>query len=137
MTDGQVKWDSCRLVSMDKEQKSSWDWSRDSLIERVLSTHLIVGLTSFSQGSPRITFSFPRLRTWKVTRQAIPSTSRNKVVENWITPLELMELSTFHAWIGVFRCWVGSLCFLTNLLSPLSMRAQVSMAFIVCEGVMS
>ena len=65
------------------------------------------------------------------------------MVESWITPFELMELSVFHAWIGVFRCWVGSLCFLMNpqsmqeMLAPLSMRAWVSMAFIVCKGVMS
>ena len=58
--DGQVKRDSCRLVSTEKEQKSSWDWSRDSLMERVFSAQSIVGLSSFSQGSPRITFSFPR-----------------------------------------------------------------------------
>ena len=69
--------------------------------------------------------------------------SRNRVVENQIIPFELMELSVFCAWIGVFRHWVGSLCFLTNpqsmqeMLAPLSMRARVSMAFIVCEGVMS
>ena len=138
-----MKRDSCRLVSTEKEQKRSWDWPRDSLMERVLLTQLIVGLTSFSQGSPRITFSFPRLRTWKVIHQAIPPTSRNRVVENRITPLELMELSMFCAWIGVFRCWVGSLCFLTNpqsmqeILAPLSMRARVSMAFIMCKGVMS
>ena len=95
--EGHMKQDSCCLVSMEKEQKSSWDWSRDSLMERVLSTQLIVGLTSFSQGSYRITFSFPRLRTWKVTCWAIPPTSRNKVKENWITPLELMELFVFRA----------------------------------------
>ena len=112
-------------------------------MERVWSTQLMVGLTSFSQGSPRITFSFPRLRTWKVIRRAIPPKLRNKVVENQITPLELMELSVFLAWIRVFRRCVGSLCFLTNpqsmqeMLAPLSMRAQVSTAFIVCEGVMS
>ena len=35
--------------------------------------------------------------------QAIPPTLRNKVVENWITSFELMELSAFRAWIGVFR----------------------------------
>ena len=112
-------------------------------MERVLSTQLIVGLTSFSHGSPRITFSFPRLRTWKVIRRAIPPTLRYRVVENWITPLELMELSAFRAWIGVFRHWVGSLYFLMNpqlvqeMLAPLSMRARVSTAFIMCEGVMS
>ena len=78
-----------------------------------------------------------------MTHRVIPPTSRNKVVENWITPLELIELSAFRAWIRVFRRWVGSLCFLTNpqsiqeILSPLSMRAWVSTAFIVCEGVMS
>ena len=65
------------------------------------------------------------------------------MVVNRITPLELTELSTFRAWIGVFRCWVGILCFLTNpqsmqeMLAPLSMRALVSTAFIVCEGTMS
>ena len=65
------------------------------------------------------------------------------MVENQITPLELTEVSVFHAWIGVFRHWVGSLCFLTNpqsmqeILAPLSMRARVSTAFIMCEGVMS
>ena len=46
----------------------------------------------------------------------------------------------FRACIGVFKHWVGSLCFLTNpqsmqeMLAPLSMRARVSTAFIVCEG---
>ena len=65
------------------------------------------------------------------------------MVENQITPFELIELSAFCAWIRVFRCWVESLCFLTNpqsmqeILAPLSMGAQVSTAFIVCEGVMS
>ena len=47
----------------EKEQKSSWDWSRDSLMERVFLVQSIVGLSSFSQGSPRITFSFPRFIT--------------------------------------------------------------------------
>ena len=60
MIGGRVKRDSCHLVSTEKEQKSSWDWSRDSLMERVLSIQLIVGLSSFNQGSPRIMFSFPR-----------------------------------------------------------------------------
>ena len=60
LTEGRTKWDSCRLVSTEKEQKSSWDWLRDSLMERVFLTQSIVGLSSFSQGSPRITFSFPR-----------------------------------------------------------------------------
>ena len=36
-----MKWDSCRFESTEKEQKSSWDWSSDSLIERVLSIQLI------------------------------------------------------------------------------------------------
>ena len=69
--------------------------------------------------------------------------SRNRVVVNQITPLELTELSTFWAWIGFFRRWVGILCFLTNpqsmqeMLAPLSIRALVSMAFIVCEGMTS
>ena len=62
---------------------------------------------------------------------------------NWITPLELTELSAFRAWIGAFRHWVGSLCFLINpqliheMLAPLSMRAWVSTSFIVCEGTIS
>ena len=69
--------------------------------------------------------------------------SRNRVVVNRITPFELTELSTFWAWIGVFRRWAGILCFLTNpqsiqeILAPLSIRALVSMAFIVCEGTTS
>ena len=62
---------------------------------------------------------------------------------NRITPLELTELSAFRAWIGVFRRWVGILCFLTNpqsmqeILAPLSIRALVSTAFIVCKGTTS
>ena len=69
--------------------------------------------------------------------------SRNRVVVNRITPFELTELSAFLAWIGVFRCWVGILCFLTNpqsmqeMLAPLSIRALVSTAFIVCKGTTS
>ena len=65
------------------------------------------------------------------------------MVENRITPLELMELSAFCACIRVFRRWVGSLCFLTDpqsmheMLAPLSMRAQVLTAFIVCKGTIS
>ena len=58
-----MKWDSWRLVSAENERKSSWDWSRVSLIEMVLSTQSMEGLTSFSQGSPRMTFSFPRFMT--------------------------------------------------------------------------
>ena len=78
-----------------------------------------------------------------MTHRVIPAMSRNRVVENWITPFELIELSAFCAWIGVFKCWVGGLCFLTNLqstqdiLAPLSTRAWVSMAFIMCEGTIS
>ena len=62
---------------------------------------------------------------------------------NRITPLELTELSTFQAWIGVFKRWVGSLCFLINpqsmqeMLAPLSRRARVSTGFIVCKGTIS
>ena len=69
--------------------------------------------------------------------------SRNRVVVNRITPFELTELSVFQAWIGVFRRWVGILCFLTNpqlmqeILAPLLIRALVSTAFIVCEGMTS
>ena len=143
LTKGRVKRDLCHLVSTEKEQNSSWDWLRDSLMERVFSVQLIEGLTSFSQGSPRIMFSFPRLRTWKVTWRAIPPTSRNRVVENRITPFELIELSAFYAWIRVFRRWVGGLCFLMNpqsmqeMLALLSIRARVSTAFIVCEGTIS
>ena len=65
------------------------------------------------------------------------------MVVNWITPLELTELSVFRAWIGVFKRWVGILCFLTNpqsmqeMLAPLLIRALVSMAFIVCKGMTS
>ena len=65
------------------------------------------------------------------------------MVVNRITPLELTELSAFRAWIGFFRHWVGILCFLTNpqsmqeMLAPLSIRALVSTAFIVCEGMTS
>ena len=58
-----MKWDSWHLVSAENERKSSWDWSRDSLTEIVLLAQLMEGLTSFSQGSPRITFSFPRFIT--------------------------------------------------------------------------
>ena len=69
--------------------------------------------------------------------------SRKRVVVNWITPFELTELSAFRAWIGIFRRWVGIHCFLTNpqsmqeMLTPLSIKALVSMAFIVCEGTTS
>ena len=65
------------------------------------------------------------------------------MVVNRIIPLELTELSAFRAWIGVFRRWAGSLCFLMNpqsmheMLAPLPMRALVSTAFIVCKGVIS
>ena len=58
-----MKCDSWRLVSAEKEQNSSWDWSRDSLMAMVFLVQSIEGLMSFSQGSPRITFSFPRFMT--------------------------------------------------------------------------
>ena len=58
-----MKCDSWRLMSAEKEQNSSCDWSRDSLTEMVLLTQSMEGLTSFSQGSPRMTFSFPRFMT--------------------------------------------------------------------------
>ena len=58
-----MKYDSWHLVSAEKEQNSSWDWSRDSLTAMVFLAQSIEGLTSFSQGSPRITFSFPRFMT--------------------------------------------------------------------------
>ena len=65
------------------------------------------------------------------------------MVVNRITPLELMELSAFRAWMGFLSRLVGILCFLTNpqsmqeILAPLSIRALVSTAFIVCEGTTS
>ena len=58
-----MKWDLWRLVSVENERKSSCDWSRDSLTEMVLLVQSMEGLTSFSQGSPRITFSLPRFMT--------------------------------------------------------------------------
>ena len=61
--EGQVKWDSWCLVSVENERNNSCDWSRDSLMEMVLLVQSMEGLTSFSQGSPRITFSFPRFIT--------------------------------------------------------------------------
>ena len=51
------------LLSAENERNSSWDWSRDSLTEMVLFIQSIEGLTSFSQGSPRIMFSLPRFMT--------------------------------------------------------------------------
>ena len=57
----------------------------------------MVGLTSLSQESPKITFSFPREMTWKVTFWVIPSTLRKRVEVKQITPLLLMELLTFRA----------------------------------------
>ena len=69
--------------------------------------------------------------------------SRNRVVVNRITPFELTELSAFRAWMGFLRRWVGILCFLTNpqsmqeMLAPLSIKALVSTAFIMCEGTTS
>ena len=61
---GRTKWDSCHLVLAEKEQKSSCDWSSDSLMESIFWVQSITGLTSFSQGSPRIMFLFPRFITY-------------------------------------------------------------------------
>ena len=36
-------------------------------MDKVRRFQLMVGLTSLSQGSPKIMFSFPREMTWKVT----------------------------------------------------------------------
>ena len=63
LTEGRTKCDLWRLVSAEKEQNSSWDWSRDSLMAMVFLAQSMEGLTSFSQGSPRIMFSFPRFMT--------------------------------------------------------------------------
>ena len=64
-------------------------------MDRVLWFQSMVGLMSLSQGSPKITFSFPRKMTWKVTFRAIPSMLRKRVEVKRITPLLLMELSAF------------------------------------------
>ena len=64
-------------------------------MDRVLQLQSMVGLTSLSQGSSRIMFSFPREMTWKVTFWVIPSTLRKRVEVKQITPLLLMELSAF------------------------------------------
>ena len=66
-------------------------------MDRVLWFQSMVGFTSLSQGSPKITFSFPREMTWKVTFRAMPSTLRNRVEVKWITPLLLMELLAYLA----------------------------------------
>ena len=66
-------------------------------MDRVLWFQAMVGLTPLSQGSPRITFLFPRKITWKVTFRAIPLTLRKRVEVKWITPLLLMELLAFLA----------------------------------------
>ena len=66
-------------------------------MDRVFWFQLMVGLTSLSQGSPKITFSFPREMTWKVTFQAIPSMLRKRVEVKRIIPLLLMELLVFLA----------------------------------------
>ena len=63
LTEGQMKWELWCLVLVENERNSSCDWSRDSLTEMVLLVQSMEGLTSFSQGSPRITFSFPRFIT--------------------------------------------------------------------------
>ena len=57
----------------------------------------MVGLTSLSQGSPKVMFSFSREIMWKVTFQVIPSMLRKRVDVKWITPLLLMELLAFLA----------------------------------------
>ena len=112
-------------------------------MDRVLRVQLIVGLTYLSHRSPRMTFSFLSEMTWKVTFRAIPSTLRKRVVLKWMTPLLLIELSTFQAYIDFFSQVVGRECFLTNpqsrqeILAPLSMRVQMSTAFKVCDGSMS
>ena len=64
-------------------------------MDRVLRFQSMVGLTSLSQGSPKITFSFPREMTWKVTFRVIPSMLRKRVEVKRITPLLLMVLSVF------------------------------------------
>ena len=79
------------------ERYSSFDWSRDSSMDKVCLFQSMVGLTSISQGSPRITFSFPREMTWKVTFRAIPSMLRKRVEVKRITPLLLIELLAFLA----------------------------------------
>ena len=66
-------------------------------MDRVLRFQSTVGLMSLSQGSPRITFSFPREMTWKVTFRAMPSMLRKRVEVKRITSLLLMELSAFLA----------------------------------------
>ena len=73
------------------------DWSSNSLMDRVLWVQSMVGFISFSHGSPRMTFSFPRVMTWKVTFCGIPSILRERVEVKWMTPLLLMELSVFLA----------------------------------------
>jgi hypothetical protein len=77
------------------ERKRSLDWSRDSGMDRVRLIQSMVGLTSLSQGSPRMTFLFPKERTWNVIRRVIPSRFRNRVEVQQITPFLLMELSAF------------------------------------------
>jgi hypothetical protein len=77
------------------ERKRSLDWSRDSGTDRVHLAQSMVGLTSLSQGSPRMMFSLPRERTWNVIHLVIPSRFRNRVEVKRITPFLLMELSTF------------------------------------------
>ena len=66
-------------------------------MDRVLWFQSMVGLTSLSQGSPKITFLFPREMTWKVTFRAMPLMLRKRVEVKWITPLLLIELSAFLA----------------------------------------
>jgi hypothetical protein len=89
------------------ERKSSLDWSRDLGIDRVRLAQSMVGLTSLSQGSPRMTFSLPRERTWNVICRVIPSRFRNRVEVKRMTPFLLMELSAFRACTGVGSRSVG------------------------------
>ena len=61
----------------------------------------------------------------------------------WISPFLFEVWSTLCTLIGTSSFMVGSECFLTNCQSMqemstlLSIRAQVSMTFNVCDGVMS
>ena len=48
-------------------------------MDRVFCAQLMEGLTSFSQGSPRMMFSLPREMTWKVTFCVIPSILRKRM----------------------------------------------------------
>ena len=58
-------------------------------MDRICQLQSLVGLTPLSQGSPKITFSFPREMTWKVTLHAIPLTLRKRV--------EVKQICHIHA----------------------------------------